>query len=382
MLILQRFAYWTTMNVLLIMLILVTLCSVSPCQIKIDASQCFSSQLVSHVTEDIVTNFIYIYLAVIDERTYPDIKSNASAVALLPPGLLQGEWPEFQKSRKEFFELHNENLAYYQSLETNTTFLPPDWRGSVDQCIGQLIQKESTGLFYVIRFDDPYKVRLEIKYRSVNSDVPRVRSSKIDSGSAIDGDAKGVSLYRTCYSSLFDFTCPRIDSQSAFVLRRADPNKSMHILLNLDNSRSANFDIDILPKKQQCSLTYKDASTLTDSRDVEIHTPPTSVLLDDFWGGEPNRLQLYYIRLQFPGRIVNATCTPKDSYNHVMNNDPNQRDRWIGRGMRRNPDWDDNGLVQCLGMTNTGNIRFTTVTVLYQLPKIECQKMDWPIEKK
>jgi len=79
---------------------------------------------------------------------------------------------------------------------------------------------------------------------------------------------------------------------------------------------------------------------------------------------EPNRLQLYYIR----PNILFATCMPHDSYNHVMNNDPNQRDGWQARGMERNPDWDDTGVLQYLGMTNTGNTRFTQITVQYQVP--------------
>lgn len=360
------------------LLLVLALCAVGFCQTKIDVSQCFSEQLVTHVTRDITNNFIYNYLAVIDEQTYYKVQADSSATALLPQGLFQGDWKAFQEARKHYFELHSENVAYYQSLATNTKFLPPEWRGTIDNCINRLTQTEGHGVLYLPVFDDPTTVRLELKYRSTENSVPRVKSSLIDNGNAVDANGQPVPLYRACYSSWFDFTCPRLDTQSEFILKRTDPNKSMHVVLNLDNSQSTGFDIDILPKKQSCALTYAHSDLQTENRDVEIHT----ALIDDFWGGEPNRLQLYYIRLQYPGRIQFATCTPIDSYNHVMNNDPNQRDRWVARGMRRNPDWDDNGVFQCLGMTNTGNTRNTHVMVQYQAPKTECTDVDWPMPSK
>jgi hypothetical protein len=361
-----------------LLLVVAAFHSSSLCQTKVDVSQCFSEQLVTHVTQNITTNFLYSYLAVIDEQTYYKIQANSSATALLPAGLFQGDWNAFKEARMHYFELHSENLAYYQSIATNTKFLPPEWRGTIDNCINKITQNAGYGMLYLPVFDDPVTVRLELKYRSTENTVPRVKSSQIDNGTAVDGGGQPVPLYRACYSSWFDFTCPRVDAQSEFILKRTDPNKSLHVVLNLDNSQSTGFDIDILPKKQSCALTYAHSATQTDERDVEIHT----ALIDDFWGGEPNRLQLYYIRLQYPGKILFASCVPIDSYNHVMNNDANQRDRWVARGMGRNPDWDDNGVFQCLGMTNTGNTRNTHIKVQYQVPQTECTDIDWPMPAK
>jgi hypothetical protein len=61
-----------------------------------------------------------------------------------------------------------------------------------------------------------------------------------------------------------------------------------------------------------------------------------------------------------------------------MNNDANQKQRWHDdHHMNRNPDWDDNGVFQCLGMTNTGDPRKTHVVVEYQEPQTECEDIDW-----
>src|ERR1017187_886871 len=94
---------WSVMNASLLSLLVIGLCSTSLCQTKIDVSQCFSEQLVTHVTQNITTNFIYNYLAVINEQTYDKVKSDASAVALLPPGLFQGNWNAFKETRKDYF---------------------------------------------------------------------------------------------------------------------------------------------------------------------------------------------------------------------------------------------------------------------------------------
>jgi hypothetical protein len=351
-------------------------------QTKIDVSQCFSEELVTNVTQNIAANFLYNYLSVIDEKTYYKVQANSSATALLPVGLFSGDWNAFQEARRNYFQLHSESLSYYQAVSTNTKFLPPEWRGTIDNCINRLTQNSGYGVLYFPVFDDPTTVRLELKYRSTGNETPRVRSSQIENGNVVDGKGQSVPLYRACYFSWLDLSCPRLDTQSEFIMKRTNPNMKMHVILNLDNSsQSTGFDIDILPKKQRCVTKYEPAPPVWDKKDIEIHHPP-SVLLDDFWGGDPNRLQLYFIRLEYPGKIVFASCAPSSadtSYNHVMNNDPNQRDRWQARGMNRNPDWNDNGVFQCLGMTNTGNTRFTHVEIEYQqqISHQECTDVDW-----
>jgi hypothetical protein len=340
---------------------------------KIDVGPCFSSQLVTTVTTNIVTNYLYNYLAVIDEQTYYQVKANSSATALLPAGLFSGDWSAFQESRRKYFELHQESLAYYQSLETKTQSLPIEWRSTIDNCINKLTAASGYGVLFDPITDDPYTSVVSVKYRSTEDGAgPRVTFSQVDNATVVNAKGESVSLYRACYSSWFDRTCPLIDDQSEFILKRTDPNKKIHVTLNLTNKQSVAFDIDAFPKAQQCALTYAHSANQTDSRDVEIHTPPNSVLLDEHWGGD--NLQLYYIRLQYPGRILFASCTPIDSYNHVMNNDANQADRWQKppRSWRHNPEWGEDGVIQCLGMTNTGNTRFTHVQVTYQTPQNEC----------
>jgi len=345
---------------------------------KIDVGPCFSSQLVTTVTTNIVTNYLYNYLAVINEENYNQVKVNSSATALLPVGLFSGDFNAFQEARRKYFELHHVSLEYYQSLETKTQFLPIEWRPTIDNCINKLTEASGYGVLYDPITDEPNITVLSVKYRSTeNGAGPRVRFSQIDNATVVNAKGESVSLYRACYSSWFDFTCPLIDDQSEFILKRTDPNKKIHVILNLANKQSTAFDIDILPKKQRCAEVSDPSTTQQADQDIDIH----KVLVDDFWGSEPNRLQLYFIRLQFPGKIDYATCTPVDSYNHVMNNDQNQRDRWTARGMKRNPDWDDNGVFQCLGMTNTGDPRHTHVMVQYEVPHShqQCSDVDWPV---
>jgi pimeloyl-ACP methyl ester carboxylesterase len=121
------------------------------------------------------------------------------------------------------------------------------------------------------------------------------------------------------------------------------------------------------PKPRHLSPSKEQGCVQTDTMDVEIHHGP-SVMLDEYWGSEPNRLQLFMIRLEYPGKIVNATCTVTDSYYHILNNDDNQRVLWRDiHHMSKNPDWNGN-VFQCLGMTNTSDTRKAHIVVEYQRP--------------
>jgi hypothetical protein len=142
------------------------------------------------------------------------------------------------------------------------------------------------------------------------------------------------------------------------------------ILPKLFKQRDDGKHVNTPPKKQNCVQTYEHSPEKTDVRDVEVHKLP-SVLLDEWWGSSPNVLQLFTVRLEYPGKIEYATCSPTDSFVHVMNNDPNQRDRWLAKGMSKNPDWNDN-IVTCLGMTNTSNPRSVQFVVHYKEPQTEC----------
>jgi hypothetical protein len=364
-------------------LVLLVLCGTGQSQstTRVDISKCFSEVLVTEVTQNVVTNYLYVYLSLVTEDDYKKIQADSSAMALLPSGFFKGDWNAFQEERRHYFEMHSENIHYYQSIATNVKYLPGEWRGTIDNCINRLTQNFGYGVLYLPIYDDPDTVMLELKYRTLSRTdrIPRVRSAQLDNARVINAKGETVPLYRDCYFASVDFTCPSLDSRSEFILKRSNPNKKVHMVLNLDNDQSTAFDIDILPKKQQCHMGYDNSPTQTDTRNVEIHTPPDSVLLDETWGSEPNRLQLYLIQLQYPGRIVDGTCSPIDSFNHVMNNDPNQIMFWRDfHHMRHNPDWNDQGGFQCLGMTNTGDKRNTQIIVHYQIPQPECADVDWP----
>ena len=312
---------------------------------RIDVSQCFNANLVTSINTSSVEHYLFFYLSIIDETTYYQVKQTASLSALLPAGLFSGDYNNFQEARKHYFEEHSESIDYYKNLQTSIKYLPPEWQTTVQRCLDNLTRASLYGVLYYYENDpsDPTTATLELKYRSTekNASAPRVLSSRIEGAGILDDEGKITALlYPKCSLNKVS-GCPRMDMKSEFIVKRANPNLGAHVILNLDNDMSTSFAIDILPKKSRCALSYDGVTeTKSESKQLEIH----NYLIDDFWGGEPNRLQLYYIRLGYPGRITYAACTPIDSFNHVMNSDANQRDRWIGRGMSKNPDWGDNGI--------------------------------------
>lgn len=365
-------------------LVLLLLGGFSPCQTtpasRVDVSQCFNANLVTHIKQSSIEHYLFFYLAIIDETTYEQVKHDASLTAILPSGLFGGDYNDFKEARRHYFELHSESIDYYKNLQTDITYLPPEWQDTIKRCLDDVTRTSTYGVLYYYEntANDPATIRLELKYRSTekNAPAPRVISSHVEGANAVDDDGKpSPMLYPKCSPSKIS-SCPRMNVKSEFILKRTNPNVGANVTLNLDNDMSTGFTIDILPKKAHCALSYDGVTeTKTDDKNLEIH----NYLIDDFWGGEPNRLQLYYIRLGYQGRITDASCTPIDSYNHVMNNDPNQRDRWQARGMSKNPEWGDNGIFQCLGMTNTGDKRYTRVVVHWQEPKMKCEDVDWPL---
>jgi hypothetical protein len=355
------------------------LCQTTAPATRIDVSQCFNANLVTSINQTSVEHYLFFYLSIIDETTYYQVKQNASLSAVLPAGLFSGDYNNFQEARRHYFEEHSESIDYYKNLQTSIRYLPPEWQPAVQTCLNDLTRASLYGVLYYYENNpsDPVTATLELKYRSTekSASAPRVLSSRIDGASVLDDDGKPTALlYPKCSPNKIS-SCPRMNIKSEFIIKRTNPNVAARVILNLDNDMSTGFAIDILPKKSQCGPSYDGAETQTDDKNLEIH----NYLIEDFWGGEPNRLQLYYIRLGYAGRIADATCTAIDSYNHVMNTDANQADRWQKRGMSKNPDWGENGIFQCLGMTNTGNTRYTRVVVHWQAPKTKCEVVDWPV---
>jgi len=362
----------------LLCIALLLLCPFSPSQTKVDVNQCFNSNLVTHIKQSDIERYLYFYLAIIDESTYYQIKQNVSTSALLPYGMFTGDYNDFREARRKYFEMHSESIDYYRNLQTDISYLPVEWQDTVKRCLDDVTRTSNYGVLYYFVNDpnDPVTVRLELKYRSTerNAPAPRVLSSQVDGANVIDDSGKSTTLYPKCSAKKVS-DCPRMSTKSEFILKRTNPNVGAHVTLNLDNDMSTGFDIDILPKKKKCVNNYEKSPVKTDAKNLEIH----NYLIDEKWGSDPNVLQLYYIRLAYDGRISYAACTPIDSYNHVMNNDPNQKDRWVRRGMTKNPDYGDNGVFQCLGMTNTGDTRYTHIEVQYQEPQLACSDEDWPL---
>lgn len=340
---------------------------------KIDVSQCFPDVLVTKLTTNVTEHYLYYYLAIIDESTYKKAQDNASTSALTAYGFFSGDWNHFREERRKFFALHNESIDYYRTQFTDLRYLPTEWHSTIDNCINRLTANAGYGVYYQPVVIGPQLIRLELKYKPTGNDYLRVRSSEIKNGS-LDDEGKVKSLYRPCYVKASDITCPRMDSQSEFFIRRTDPNDKVSINLNVDDPKhSTGLDIDPMPKKVKCKTTYENSPVKSETRKVEIH----SALIQEYWGGDNQ--QLYLIEAHFPGKVVYATCIAYDSFNATLNNDPNQRQRWHDwHGLSSNPDWKDD-VVRCMGRTNTGpdNRRETWITANYQESQEVCTEIDW-----
>lgn len=338
---------------------------------KIDVSQCFSDILVTKLTTNVTEHYLFYYLAIIDEATYKQAKDNASTSALTEYGFFSGDWNHFQEERRKFFALHNQSINYYRTQFTDLRYLPTEWHSTIDNCINRLTANAGYGIVYFPVIISPRLIRLELKYKSTGDDFLRVRSSTIENGS-LDDAGKIKSLYRACYLQASDVTCPRMDSESEFFIRRSNPNDKVSIILNVDNPKhSTGLEVDPMPKKVDCKTKYDDSPVKTETRKIEIHT----ALIPEYWGGDNQ--QLYLIEAHFPGRVVNASCIAMDSFHAILNNDPNQRERWHDwHKMSSNPEWKDD-VVRCMGRTNTSDHRETWITADYQESREVCTEIDW-----
>jgi hypothetical protein len=340
---------------------------------RIDVSQCFPEILQTKLTIDELTKWQYYYLSIVDEDTYKKMQASHDGSALTPWGWFKGTWDAFQEDRRHFFALHNESMSYYRAQFTDFRYLPPEWQGVINNCINRLTDDAKYGLSYFPVLTYPKLIRLELKFKSTGKDFPRVRSSQIVNGSLDDG-GKITSLYRACRISGVDWTCPSINDQSEFFIRRLNPNEKISINLNFDDPKfSTGLDIDPTPKKVHCEKSYAHSPVKEETHRVDVH----SGLLPEYYGPDNDRYQVWWLKNEFPGNVLNASCVAYDSHNIKFGNDPRHVYRWRDEhGMSSNPDWQDN-VVRCMGIVQTSDPRSADITAKFQVPGDECTEIDW-----
>jgi hypothetical protein len=367
---------------------------------RLDVGQCFSPVLVTHAESNVVMNYQYLFLSLIDQHNYDQIKANTSATALLPVGLFSGDFNYFQSARKDYFEFKSENINFYLARSDDVSFLPTEWKSTIDNCINGVLRSPQnvTGLAYFSVDLDPYKVRLELKYYSSepNTAGPRIRLSKITDGYLVDEKtgARREQLYRDCYTSWFDFTCPTTDAQSEFTIYRSSPNAKVSVALNaigISNfNKSIGIEIEPLPKKRECKVVDEEKSTAFKTDQIEIHNAGfrTGKTYDS--GKEEKAVFKITTAIagkdKFPGKVTDARCiTPDPGFVWVM--DPRVEPKFpatlqsIGMNGSRDPDWTGNE-VTCAVMTNTGDPRWVIIEGHYTPAVMKCTDVDWEEKKK
>ena len=166
----------------------------------VSVRDCFSPLLVTQESHTSETNWEYFYLSLIDEKTFDQIKAGAKTSALTPYGYFTGDFDYFREKRRSYFELHSENIKYYQAMASNVSYLPESWRPTIETCISDTLRNVSKGLSYFVVNSTPKRFRLEIKYVSTEKTHvgPYVTSSEIIGGYVeIDGKQR-KSLYPVC----------------------------------------------------------------------------------------------------------------------------------------------------------------------------------------
>jgi hypothetical protein len=343
-------------------------------------------------------NYQYLFLSLVDEHNYDKIKANTGATALLPIGMFSGDFNYFQEARKDYFDFKSENINFYLARSDDVTFLPTEWKSTIDNCINGVLKtpQNVTGLAYFSVDLDPYKVRLELKYYSSESNTPgpRIRSSKITGGYILDAktNARHDQLYRDCYWSMADFTCPSTDVQSEFTIYRMNPNEKVSVALNaigMSNfNKSTGIEIDPLPKKRDCKVTEEEKSKMFRTDKIEIHNAAFKTGKSYDSGREEKEVFRITATIagtdKYPGKITDARCfTPDSGFVWVM--DPRTDPKYtitlqsIGMNGNRDPDWGGNE-VTCGVMTNTTNERWVVIEGHYTPAMMKCTDVDWQVK--
>jgi hypothetical protein len=348
------------------------------CQQRNDVSQCFSPLLVTHHESSVIMHYQYLFLSLIDETNYSGVKADTSATALLPVGMFSGDFHYFQEQRRHYFELKNENIDFYLSKRDDIQFLPPEWRPTIDACIKQTLTSQVGLGYYAVDLDE-YKVSLELKYRSDRSlPGPKVLDSTITDGYILDKKGNKLrQLYSDCWTRHIAWTCPRTDENSEFTVYRDNPNKKVHIALNLaDVAPSTGIDLDILPKRIKCDETIEGVKPTYFKVEVSKNNPEwrTGVTYDS---GKEEK-DVLKIRTVIEGKILDVSCkTPDSGFIWPMGAPATL----ALIHMSKQVEWNDNGEAYCAYMTNTKDPRTVVVEGHYLKPKTECKTLDWDVKQ-
>jgi hypothetical protein len=352
---------------------------------RLDVSGCFSPLLVTHEIKSSVTNYDYYYLAMMDETTYDKMGADAKTKMLTAYGFGQGDFSYFHEQRRHYFEQHSENIKYYQATASNVSFLPLEWRQTIQQCIHDTLQNASKGLSYLTINSSPKRFRLEIKYKSTEKvhSGPWVKSSEIIGGYMTVDGKRQTSLYPPCSSSQKGPQCPSVDSKSEFTVWRDDPNEPVTISLDLsDDEYSTSFDVDVVPKSIKCTYTYEGSPTETKT------LPAVPVRLTEHtYGSGGWQSTIWIARVHAPGKV---TYVERYDYNdatdmHLLRMDePSERQSAIlvakeafNIDMSRDPDWQDD-LIFVVGTQKGGAPTKTiAITAEYKVKQTTCSEQDW-----
>jgi hypothetical protein len=367
---------------------------------QLDVSKCFPDALRYHSSSNVVEKYQYLFLSLIDNHNYDSIKADSGATALLPIGLFSGNFSVFQQKRQDYFESKSENINYYLAKSVDVSYMPSEWKSTVEKCIDDTLKNPGSGVTGIVYFPvdvDAYKVRMELKYYSSEPDTlaPRIRSSKITGGYIVDDktNKKLTQLYPKCSWSWSNSSCPRMDAQSEFMVYRDNPNQKISITLNAigktNFNKSIGFDLDPLAKKRICKVVDDTATREFKTDRIEIHGEDWKTGKTYDSGKEEKGVFKIYASVgaddKYPGRVTDAQCVLPDS-GFVWVMDPRTDPKFaltlqaVGLSGARDPDWSGNK-VYCVVMTNTGyppNARWVVMEGHYTPAKMSCEDQDWP----
>lgn len=354
----------------------------------LNVSDCYSDKLVTHASESTMVQYKYFYLSLINSENYDKAQKEASVLGVFPGGLFDGSYKEFAEHRSNYFKFNNESLDYYYSQQSNISYLPSEWKDTIQGCIRDTLNAAKFGLTYFPVDVDPKKFRLELKYVSTEKTAssPYVKSSEITGGYVIYKGKVQRSLYPECEGSRLS-TCAKLDSRNEFMVIRDNPNETVSVTLNLSNEpQSAGFDVNPVPKKVHCDNDYSTAELSKEYGPYSANDNVTGYT----YGSDPNEVAIWKKRLIAPGKVTYVEVKfPMPGWAFMPNlGKPTvaNRIKQVGglefnRSMTKDPDWEDD-TVWILGFKNGGDVRKFSVIVNYKEPAFKCTEIDWPIPAK
>jgi hypothetical protein len=354
---------------------------------RLKVSDCYSSNLVEHASESTIIKYNYFYLSLVNSENYENVKKEASVLGAFSGAMFDGGYKDFAERRSKYFELHNESLDYYYSQQSNVSFIPPEWKDTIQGCIRDTLNAAKFGVTYLPIDIDENKFRLELKYVSTEKDAssPYVKSSEITGGYVMNKGKVQRSLYSDCWSSWFNWACQTMNSRNEFIVIRDNPNSAVSVTLNLSNQpQSMGFDVEHLAKKRACEASYEGSPEL--SKEYGPFSANENVTAYTY-GSDPNEVAIWGSRLIAPGKVTYVEVKfPKPGWAFMPNLGVpsvaariNQVSGYVfNRPMTKDPYWEDD-TIWILGFKNGGDVRTFNVVVKYKEPIIKCNEIDWPV---